>query len=338
MLRFAWVAVVLAACGVQPAGDVGVDPDEATGTGGKADGDGGVPDVRCADAPAVGDAVGFRHTGSKLTAALGGDKHRGIDLIATSDAAAQVIAGELSYGVFDKALEDEDVDVFACRAGAWVALGSARTGDEGDFQIVLTGDDRLPIGLRDMFLSVRGDRTSARFLAWVAPASSQLAVSDVDGTLTPFEAAFVGSSLGIDIGIHEGAPEAFAALVARGMQPVYVTARARSATQATRAWLAQTGMPRGPVRLADGVLLPGSATVAYKTDTLRAFDGFELALGNGNRESDIEAYTAAGVPANRITIKLPEYTLEVQGALDRGEAIGFDAYDELLSKLDAAAL
>ena len=185
-------------------------------------------------------------------------------------------------------------------------LGTVRTGDRnGPFRLELTGLHRLPVGLRDMFLSVRGDWSSARFVAFVAPEGTPLAVSDVDGTLTPFEAAFVGSALGIDIGVHDGAPEAFTTLASRGMQPIYVTARGRSATKATREWLARTGMPRGPVRLADGVLLPGSATVAYKTATLRAFDGFELAVGNGNRASDIEAYTAAGIPADQLRSSSP---------------------------------
>ena len=40
------------------------------------------------------------------------------------------------------------------------------------------------MGLRDLYLSVVGDRTGARFVGLVAPSGTALAVSDVDGTLT----------------------------------------------------------------------------------------------------------------------------------------------------------
>ncbi len=323
-MRFVYF-MLLAGCATE-IDPVGFDPAESDDT--KADG-GGMPDVRCADDPVVAAKSQFRHRHNRVTAALGGPQHRGIDLITTASG-TQVIAGELAYGVFDDGIDDEDVELFACRAGAWEQIGTATTVEHGAFALELHDDARLPIGMRDMFLSVPGDRTSTRFLAVVAPEGTPLAISDVDGTLTQFEAAFAIEKFGIDTGIHDGAPEAFHKLAGRGHVPVYLTARARRSTEETRAWLDKHGMPRGPLRLADGVMLPGSSTVAYKTEVLRALDGFELALGNGNRASDIEAYRAAGIPADRITIKLPEFTLEVRGALDRGEARGFDHYDQLV--------
>lgn len=330
--------LVFAACTADRSLDVevGIDPSEASTSSGKADGVSAVPDVRCDDAPAVGSAAGFRHTHNQLTAALGGGgKHRGIDLVATASD-VQVISGEVAYGLLDDGIDDEDIDLWACRAGAWVSLGTVRSKEHGAFRLELHGSDRLPIGMRDMFLSVRGDRSGARFLALVAPPQTSLAVSDIDGTLTSFEAADIGAALGIDIGIHDSAPEAWRALAARGNIPVYVTARSRHSTERTREWLAGKGMPRGPVRLADHVLLPGSATIDYKTKTLAAFAGFEIAYGVGNRASDIAAYTAAGVPASHIAIKLPEFTLEVRDALDHGDAVGFDNYADLLATFDSA--
>jgi hypothetical protein len=105
-------------------------------------------------------------------------------------------------------------------------------------------------------------------------------------------------------------------------------------TNDTREWLAKKGMPRGALRLAPGVLLPGSATVDYKTRTLDELAAeLPIALGVGNRASDIEAYTNAGVAPDRIFIKLPEFADEVAARLQAGEAIGFPAYPGPLATL-----
>jgi hypothetical protein len=324
-------ALLVTGCAAQPSAPVGIDPGESGDIdNGKGDGISGIPDVHCAGTPDAGAAGKFRHFGSKVIADLGDARHRGIDTIAIASGDTQIVAGDLSYGITDKALEDEDVDVFACRAGSWQALGSARSDDEGHFEIKLGGDHRLPIGMRDMYLSVRGDRSGVAFLAYVADDGAPLAVSDVDGTLTSSENAFGETIiLGISVDIQPNAPAAFQTLADRGYQPVYLTARSRAWTEVTRQWLADNGMPRGPLRLAPHTLLPGSGTADYKAQTLASFTGFELALGNGNRATDIDAYTQAGVAPDRITIKLPEFADEVQAHLDAGDAIGIDDYSQL---------
>src|SRR6185436_16912107 len=205
-MRTSWlVTALLAACttGMNPVeypGDMG----GTGGTGGSGGGGGGsgggggggtgggtgggesraVPDVRCAGAPDAGPARDFRHLSSEIIAALGDAKHRGIDLVASAVRATQTLEGWISYTIADKALEDEDVDLFACLEGAWTAVGTARTDDEGYFALALSGAARLPIGMRDLFVSVAGDRTGVRFLGYVAPEGTQLILSDVDGTLT----------------------------------------------------------------------------------------------------------------------------------------------------------
>lgn len=315
--------LLIAAC--TSAGPVAVDPDEVTDDRKSDTAKAALPDVQCAGTPDAGATRKLRHFSSRLIVALGGARHRGLDLVATADDAEQVIRGEISYTLADKALEDEDVDVFACRAGAWKKLGSARTDDEGAFALTLDGSDRLPIGMRDMFVSVAGDRTGARFLALVADADTELAVSDVDGTLTSSENAFVGGVVGLDVGIHDGAAVGWQHVVSTGRVPTYVTSRARVFTEDTRTWLAANGMPRGPLRLAPQLLLPGSSTADFKAQTLAALP-LPLAAGVGNRATDIDAYTNAGIPADHIFIKLPEFTEEVAAKLSAGEAVGFDAY------------
>lgn len=292
-----------------------------------------VPDVACSGAPSAGPTRSFRHFSSKVIAWLGDPKHRGFDLVASADAATQRLEGWISYTIADKALEDEDVDVFACRAGAWQLAGTARTDDEGHFALALTGGARLPVGMRDLYVSVAGDHTGTRFLGYVAPVGAALIASDVDGTLTSSENAFLETVvLGIEPDARAGAATAFAAATARDYQLVYVTARGNQFTRATRDWLEHKGFPRGPLRLSPSfVTLPGGDTVAYKTSTLAklAATGLELAAGVGNRASDIDAYAATGVAPDRIFIELGEYDDEVAPRVADGDAIGFATYDAL---------
>jgi phosphatidate phosphatase PAH1 len=341
-MRTQWLVVVLAmGCAAGGMTPVGADPEETGAvpsigaSPGNADAAAAIPDVRCAGAPAAGKAGKFRHFTSTLVSHLGDAKHRGFDLVTSASSPSQSLEGWISYSVVDKALEDEDVDLFACRAGEWRRVGTARTDDEGHFALGLSGVDRLPIGMRDLFVSVVGDRTGAGFLAYVAPDGARLLVSDVDGTLTSSENAFFETiAFGIEPGARAGAAHAYDAATAKGYQPVYVTARGNQYTSATRAWLDHKGFPRGPVRLSPSfVTLPGGDTIDYKTRTISALSaaGLEVSAGVGNRASDVTAYTSVGLPAGRIFIELPDYASEVQPLLDAGEALGFASYDALLA-------
>lgn len=298
----------------------------------------GVPDVRCDAAPNAGARKSWRHFGSNIVA-LQSPKHRGFDLVAASTAGTQVLRGEISYGLVDKSLEDERVDLFACLAGRWEKLGTTLTDDEGLFNLSLSGGALLPIGMRDLFVSVQGDRTGTRFLAFVAPPATALAVSDVDGTLTSSENAFpISLALGGDVGLHAGAPAIFNALAARGYQPVYLTARGDLFTSDTRAWLAAKGMPRGPLRLAPHLItLPGGDTVELKAGILNALNatGLDVEVGIGNRGSDVSAYQQVQLPGDRVLVKLPEYEDEVAGEIGAGRATGFSSYVELTAAIDA---
>ena len=320
---------------------VTVDPGEAAGSGsggttGSADAVPSIPDVRCAGTPDAGPAAGFDHFTSSVIS-YGTPAHRGIDLVASASADPQTLEGDLAYSVTDKALEDEAVDVFACRQGAWHKLGTTRTDLDGHFTFALTGGARLAIGIRDLYVSVVGDRTGAAFLAFVAPVGSPLVVSDVDGTLTESENRFATSRvLGGDVGAQPDAGATYTAdASAKHDTFVYLTARGNQYTELTRSWLAAHGFPRGPLRLSSSFLtLPGGDTIAFKTAALQQLaTSFAVSAGVGNRASDVTSYTAAGVAAARIFIKLPEYQPEVQAALDAHQAIGFQSYAELATKL-----
>jgi hypothetical protein len=351
-MRTAWLVTLGALTGCAAGGTlIGPDSEDDAGVGGEGPGmamedpgtpggpampDGSaVPDVRCAALPDAGPTREFLHTASKVISRLGDPQHRGFDLVASADSLKQTLEGWISYSIVDKALDEEEVDVFACDAGAWRWVGTALTDDEGYFALVLAGTDRLAVGMRDLFVSVAGDRTGARFLAYVAPAGTRLIVSDVDGTLTSSENAFFETIvLGNEPDERAGAPRAYREATAKGYQLIYVTARGNRFTQPTRDWLERKGFPRGPVRLAPSfVTLPGGNTSDYKTRTFDALtaSGLALAAGVGNRASDVTAYARAGLTAERIFIEMPEYADEVQPRLDANEATGFATYDELLA-------
>lgn len=332
------LALLFAACTTSSSPSVAVDPTEGSG----GDGSGtspAIPDVRCAGTPDA-PAGEFRHLSSEVVAELGDPRHRGRDLITAASAGTQTLEGWLAYTTADKALEDEDVDLFGCRNGGWEKLGTARTDDEGHFALTLADADRLPIGMRDLYASVVGDRSGTPFLAYVAPDDSPLIVSDVDGTLTASENAFIETVVnGEQPGVQTGASAAFRAAADLGYPPVYVTARGNQYTDATRQWLAAQGFPRGPLRLAASfVTLPGGDTVDFKTTAIDELigAGLRVVMGIGNRATDITAYRNTGLAGSQIFIKLPEYQSEVQSALDASQAIGFAAYDQLRAGAVAA--
>lgn len=289
----------------------------------------GVPDVRCAGSPATGPARGFSSWRQRLTMRLARPDHRGVDMITTSTG-EQIVRGKIAYGLLDKGLTNEPVELFACVTGIWQRIGTARTDRSGRFAYALHGMDRLPVGLRDLYASVIADRSGVRFLAYIAPAGSRVLVSDVDGTLTSSETAFIKGLVGRRVEPHTNAAASLRAAAEAGYQIIYLTARGDRFTDETRHWLGTHGFPRGPMRLVPGLfVMPGSATVAYKQRTLAELAGFTIAAGVGNRASDIAAYAGAGVPPERIFVKLPEYSGELAKSLTSGAALGFGAYSRL---------
>jgi len=290
----------------------------------------GIPDVRCSDAPSLPGRE-LRHAKNEVVVDMGEPRHRGVDLIATDTDDTQTIRGTLSYSGVDKALEDEDAELFACTGTGWQSLGTARTDDDGGFKLSLTGTARLPIGLRDLYAS-SPDGSGVWFLALVAPERSRMMLSDVDGTLTSKENAFPTSIAGgSHVGVQPGAPAVFVAAAAAGITPIFISSRGELFTEATREWLAEKGFPRAPIQLASAIVtLPGSSTVSFKRDIAAPLASrFDIVAAIGNRATDIDAYRDAGIAGDRIFIKLPEFKGEVKTALDEHKAIGFDHYADL---------
>ena len=320
-LVLALIAITFAACST--AEDDVVSDNSALGSL--------VPETHCASNPSTGPRGSFRHFSSNLVAALGSPRHRGIDLVASASASSQTIRGDISYGVTDKALEDEWVQLYACINGGWTYLGPKLTDGEGRFALSLSGTARLPAGLRDLFVSVFGDRTSTRFTAVVGPSGTQLAVTDIDGTLTSSENTFTGSVIvGGDVATQPSAAAAITALRDRGFVIVYLTARPRYFTAETRSWLAAKGFPPGALRLAPSLLVDSNATANYKLDAIRAL-ALPATVGVGNRASDAWAYYYGGIAPARSFMKRPEFASELAPWIDGGWVVGFDDYSQVLS-------
>lgn len=278
------------------------------------------------------------------TIALGAPNHRGRDLV-LNPGAPQTVIGKLGYGLTDKDLEDEEVDVFVQRdcASGWEKLGTTLTTSDSHQPAVegveagsgrvffeIPADKQLGPGLHRVRLVVAGDGSSTELLIDVVPRDTPVFVSDVDGTLTSTETAeYTALLTSATPGTHAGAPEAFRALAARGFRPIYVTARPDWLTQRTRDFLAERGYPRGIVHTS---LSPvgagfGAAASEFKKSELADLQrkGLALRWGFGNMTSDSDAYaTAISVPNQRVFF-------QITGAFS-GRNI--QSYGELLPELD----
>lgn len=290
-----------------------------------------VEDIRCAGTPDTGAATPWRHTTSRLVSELGEPRHRGVDLIASTDDATQILGGKITYSSVEKDLEDETVELFACIDARWEPIGNVLTNEDGRFTLTLRGDQRLPAGMRDVFASVSGDRTGTELIAFVAPPGTPVIATDVDGTLTASESAYPKYlAFGGDTAAQPDAAATLTSAVPRGVSVIYLSARGDRFTDDTRDWLAIKNFPRGPVRLPTSIVtLPGADTIEFKSHALAELASFDLIAGFGNRATDVSAYSNAGLTAERIFIKLPEFTGELAADLTAGHAFGFDLYDAI---------
>ncbi len=332
----------LASCSAADPGAVEVDATEVAPTTGnpddaKADGL-RLPVVTCAGTPLTGPPGSWRHSILRfLATGAGSANHRGIDLLTSAGTTTQHLTGEIRYGLTDKSLEDEQVELYACRAGAWQRVGSALTDKEGRFDLALRGAARLPIGRRPLYVSVVGDRSGASFVAVVAPDARALVVSDMDGTLIDGENTFATALVtGAAIAPRPGAVAALKTLASKGYLVVYMSSRGRLLQERSRRWLIESGFPAGVVRhAASAVTLPGAATTDYKATTLAALlsSGLAPAVGFGNRATDAAAYLRANIERSQIFLQNSEFAAENRPVIARGDAVGFTSYTELLGTL-----
>ncbi len=351
-----WAVAAAFACGhPAPVGpeDSGVPGDSDSGAdAGAADagtGDGGAfcPQRPACDAPLLlPPSRGFRHTTSSITAAAGAARHRGRDLF-LAPGAPQWALGKFAYGITDKDIKDEDVDVYLLRdcVGPWTKVGTTTTTQDGQHAtvegIVDTGGRiyldlaaagaPLAVGRHRVRMVVAGDNSTADAFLEVLPPASRIVVSDVDGTLTTTETeAFTDLFTGTPPDANPGAAQVLHALSARGYFIHYLTARPEWFDGRTREWLSVRGFPRGVLHtsLAFGGAT-GTAAATFKTAELAALKsatGVVPSLAFGNTVTDATAYQNAGVPSSQA------YFFK----FDPGDAgVRHDDYEALLPAMNA---
>jgi len=321
--------------------------------GGGGDISGGVPGAWCQPIPACdaappdpGPKLDWNHTLSAITAAAGTPNHRGRDLF-LNPGEPQWIIGKFAYGLSDKDIKDERVDVYLLRdcGQSWELLGSTHTTEEdqhatvegvedsgGHVYLEIPADKALGPGRHRVRLVVRGDLSATDLFIEVVPPGTPMFVSDVDGTLTGTETEEFTALLSGELpDMHSDAPAVFHALVAKGYHPMYLTARPEWLVGRTRQFVDTYGFPPGIVHTTLTLTgATGASAATYKTAELAGLTerGMLPAWAFGNTETDAEAYDSAGVmPIGQRVF------YQFNDAIFGGRRI--ESYTELLAEVEA---
>ncbi|NOU30397.1 MAG: phosphatidylinositol transfer protein [Polyangiaceae bacterium] len=229
----------------------------------------------------------WTHATSSALIASARPNHRGRDNF-YAEGAPQWILGKFSYGLADKDLKGEQVDIYVQRgcSGAWEELrlsSPAITTQEGEHPTVEGVEDtggriyvqipeaqKLGIGHHRVRMVVAGDQSFAEQTIEVLPKGTPLFVSDVDGTLTerkPDDPQLVCDEesdfpalwrslweSGAQPNVHEGAAAVLQKLAEAGYRPLYLTARPEWLVPHTHAFLRGESRRDGRGNLPQGVV------------------------------------------------------------------------------------
>jgi len=248
----------------------------------------------------------------------------------------QQLEAKLAYGPTDTDLKDEDV-LFRYEPPDGTGLrdlGVVRTsldgpGDDGGrARFTIPPDRALPVGRHVIRATVLGDGSEATFSVVVVPNDQAVFVSDVDGTLTESEVAELPALASGNLpAAHPHAALVFQRLSARGLVPIYLTARPDWLTGRTRAFLQANGFPPGVViTRKDKSGGYGASAEAFKRAELEQLaQRVRVEWAFGNMSSDASAYASiVRDPRRRILYRHDD--------AEHG-ARRIDRYDELLSDL-----
>ncbi len=306
--------------GTGGAGGEGGATSTSTGSSSTSSGGGGTAGAWCSPPPACdapppdpGPSVDWNHLTSSVVVASGAPAHRGRDLF-LNPGDTQWIIGKFAYGLIDKDLKDEQVDVWLLRdcGDTWEPLGSTLTTEEnahpteegvddsgGRVYFQVPAGQELGLGRHRVHLVVRGDLTSTDLFIEVVPEGTPVFVTDVDGTLTTQETAEYGALLtGTLPDAHVDAAKALGVLQSKGYHAMYLTARPEWLVARTREFLDQNGFPPGVVHTTLGLTgATGAPAATFKTDELAllAGKGMVPAWAFGNTDTDAEAYDNGGI-------------------------------------------
>jgi len=249
---------------------------------------------------------------SPLVVASGFANHRGRDLILTPGE-DQWVLGKFAYGVIDKDLHDEEVDIWLDRdcAGSWQKLSTGVTTNDGDHATVLGVDDtggriyyqipvsqQLGIGRHRIYMVVAGDLSGTEQYIEVVPKGTVYFATDVDGTLTTKETEEYAAILtGTVSDANPDAAKALTLLAQHGYRPFYLTARPEFLVGRTREFVDVKGFPLGPVHTTLALGATGNAAYTFKKSEIDDLSnrGIGVAWAFGNTASDADAFFAANI-------------------------------------------
>jgi len=317
-------------------------------------GAGGTTSVACAPMPACTAALPtftkrpWKHsTISPIIVATGFANHRARDLI-LAPGMDQWVLGKFAYGVVDKDIKDEEVDIWLNRdcGTTWEKLGTAVTTQDGQHATVEGAEDTggriyfkipssqaLAIGRHRIHMVVAGDLSGADQYIEVVPQGTTYFVTDVDGTLTSKETEEYSAIL--TGGVSDANPDAGKALsllAQKGYRPFYLTARPEFLVGRTREFVSVKGFPLGVVHTTFALGATGGAAASFKKGELDELQGrgFKVAYAFGNTASDADAFFMANIEPSTHRIFF-QYTDAAHG----GRRI--EAYTELLAEFSALA-
>jgi hypothetical protein len=282
---------------------------------------------------------------SPLIVATGFANHRSRDLI-LPPGTAQWALGKVAYGVADKDLKDEEVDIWLNRecGSVWEKLGTAVTTQDGQHPTIEGAEDTggriyfqipsaqaLGIGRHRIYMVVAGDLSGMEQYIEVVPPGTRYFVSDVDGTLTAKETEEYGAILtGSVSDANPDASKALTLLAQKGYRPFYLTARPEFLVGRTREFVNVKGFPLGPVHTTFALGATGGAAFTFKKGELDELKGrgFVVDYAFGNTESDADSFFMANISPASHRI-LYQFTDAAHG----GRRI--ESYTELLGEFGA---
>lgn len=284
----------------------------------------------------------WNHRRTSLFAKAKTANHRGQDVI-VQKGAEQVLIGKFGYGVSDKDLKDEQVEVFMQNEppfGDWLSFGTAWTSTDGEYGsqygieddggrvfFTIPQNRRKAVGFHPVRMVTRGDHTMAKLNLFVFEPGTQAVVFDIDGTLTTSDKEVTKEVL-YRLVSKENVPEMRpdSVEVARewankGYFIVYVTGRPDNMRELSREWLIDQGFPPGAIHCTDHLrqAVPKSSGVGkFKADFLKLLKnrGLNIVAAYGNAPTDIEAYHEAGIPKTKTYIVGPNAGHDDTVALD----------------------
>lgn len=254
----------------------------------------------------------WRGLTSRLTA-RGQPSHALHDVITTRNRAVDFL-GHVTYGLFERELEGEFVDLYIhdCDEGfSWLARGVTRR--DGMVRFVIEEQDVPFHGEYELLMRVVGDGTTAHATLRVLPAQTRLVVLDIDDVLSAdrlsgFQDRVAEFFEPVGLGDYVPEPRAGAAQMtqlraSQGYEMLYLTPRPHELTQATRDWLRDQGFAAGTLWFADEPNTSLSWNVTpYKRGVLERMiaRGYVIDAAYGATPQDIDAYLEAGVDRSGI--------------------------------------